>query len=144
MRAAKRARPAAGGRLRDRDVSCRNSSSTAPRDQRRHRQAGARLADHFHARAARPWSGPTARPDELGHQLTLHRACVRHAGGGRCLQADADLHHRGRPDGCAGCSVSMNPEDALSNSPAYGAYEVEMMKRTLGWKRRRASSSVES
>jgi xylan 1,4-beta-xylosidase len=35
------------------------------------------------------------------------------------------------PDGCAACPVSMNPADAYRTSPAYGAYEIEMMKRSL-------------
>jgi xylan 1,4-beta-xylosidase len=35
------------------------------------------------------------------------------------------------PDGCAACPVSRAPQDAYRNSPAYGAYELAMMKRTL-------------
>jgi xylan 1,4-beta-xylosidase len=35
------------------------------------------------------------------------------------------------PEGCAACPVSSNPEDAYRYSPAYGAYEIVMMKHTL-------------
>jgi xylan 1,4-beta-xylosidase len=35
------------------------------------------------------------------------------------------------PDGCAACPVSTAPQHGYRNSPAYGAYEVAMMKRTL-------------
>ena len=35
------------------------------------------------------------------------------------------------PEGCAACPVSNYPEDAYRNSPAYGAYEIAMMKHTL-------------
>jgi xylan 1,4-beta-xylosidase len=35
------------------------------------------------------------------------------------------------PDGCAACPASTTPANAYRNSPAYGAYEVTMMKRTL-------------
>ena len=42
-----------------------------------------------------------------------------------CCITEAD------PDGCAACTLAQHPEDAYRNSPAYGAYEVAMMKRTL-------------
>jgi len=35
------------------------------------------------------------------------------------------------PDGCAACPASSAPADAYRNSPAYGAYEVAMMKHSL-------------
>ena len=35
------------------------------------------------------------------------------------------------PDGCAACPASSLPANAYRNSPAYGAYELAMMKRTL-------------
>jgi xylan 1,4-beta-xylosidase len=35
------------------------------------------------------------------------------------------------PDGCAACPISMDPANAYRSSPAYGAYEVAVMKRTL-------------
>ena len=35
------------------------------------------------------------------------------------------------PDGCAACPVSGTPADAYRTSPAYGAYEIAMMKHTL-------------
>lgn len=35
------------------------------------------------------------------------------------------------PEGCAACPVSTAPQNAYRNSPAYGAYEVALMKRSL-------------
>ena len=35
------------------------------------------------------------------------------------------------PDGCAACPATSTPADAYRYSPAYGAYEIAMMKRTL-------------
>jgi xylan 1,4-beta-xylosidase len=35
------------------------------------------------------------------------------------------------PDGCAACPIGMNAANAYRNSPAYGAYELSMMKRSL-------------
>ena len=67
----------------------------------------------------------------LGNQLALHRA-------GFCAVAETSqfattpiIISEADPDGCAACQVSIWPEDAYRNSPAYGAYEVAMMKRSL-------------
>jgi hypothetical protein len=35
------------------------------------------------------------------------------------------------PDGCAACPATSTPADAYRYSPAYGAYEISMMKHTL-------------
>ena len=35
------------------------------------------------------------------------------------------------PDGCAACPISTTPANAYRNVPAYGTYEVEMMKQSL-------------
>jgi xylan 1,4-beta-xylosidase len=66
----------------------------------------------------------------LGNQLRLHRAgfeAVKRSAFARApiVISEAD------PDGCAACPVSMTPANAYRNSPAYGAYEVAMMKRSL-------------
>jgi xylan 1,4-beta-xylosidase len=66
----------------------------------------------------------------LGNQLRLHRtgfqAVARSAFAEKPIViSEAD------PDGCAACPVSMTPENAYRTSPAYGAYEVAMMKRSL-------------
>ena len=67
----------------------------------------------------------------MGHQLTLHRAGFASVAAVAAFRQTPIYITEADPDGCAGCSVAMNPEDAYRNSPAYGAYEVEMMKRTL-------------
>jgi xylan 1,4-beta-xylosidase len=66
----------------------------------------------------------------LGNQLRLHRTgfdAVKRSAFAETpiVISEAD------PDGCAACPVSMTPANAYRNSPAYGAYEVAMMKRSL-------------
>jgi xylan 1,4-beta-xylosidase len=66
----------------------------------------------------------------LGNQLRLHRTgfdVVKRSAFAETpiVISEAD------PDGCAACPVSMTPANAYRNSPAYGAYEVAMMKRSL-------------
>lgn len=67
---------------------------------------------------------------DLGNQLRLHRTgfetIARSAFADRPIViSEAD------PDGCAACPVKTAPHNAYRNSPAYGAYEVAMMKRTI-------------
>ncbi len=66
----------------------------------------------------------------LGSQLRLHRtgfdAVSRSA-----FAATPIVISEADPDGCAACPVSMTPANAYRTSPAYGAYEVAMMKHTL-------------
>ncbi len=68
---------------------------------------------------------------DLGNQLRLHRsgfdAVARSAAFARTpvVISEAD------PDGCAACSTLQRRENAYRNSPAYGVYEVAMMKRSL-------------
>ncbi len=67
----------------------------------------------------------------LGNQLRLHRFgfdTVKSSGrfaNTPIVISEAD------PEGCAACPVSTAPFNAYRNSPAYGAYEVAMMKRSL-------------
>jgi len=67
---------------------------------------------------------------DLGNQLRLHRAgfdAVQRSAfaGTPVVISEAD------PDGCAACPATQRRENAYRHSPAYGAYEVAMMKRSL-------------
>lgn len=86
----------------------------------------------FHAKGGAVRTGtPSHVQMNMGHQLTLHRAGFASVAAVAAFRQTPIYITEADPDGCAGCSVAMNPEDAYRNSPAYGAYEVEMMKRTL-------------
>ena len=91
---------------------------------------GARLdLISFHAKGGVGSAGDHVELN-LGNQLRLHQ------GGFNAVAASAFKQTpiyvtEADPDGCAACPVSMVPEDAYRNSPAYGAYEVAMMKRSL-------------
>ena len=67
----------------------------------------------------------------LGNQLRLHRTGFNTVAASLQFKQTPIVITEADPDGCAACPVTMNPEDAYRNSPAYGAYEVAMMKRTL-------------
>jgi xylan 1,4-beta-xylosidase len=67
----------------------------------------------------------------LGNQLRLHRTGFTAVAAVPQFKQTPIVITEADPDGCAACPVSTNPEDAYRNSPAYGAYEVAMMKRTL-------------
>ena len=66
----------------------------------------------------------------LGNQLRLHRAGFEAVK--RSAFADTPIViSEADPDGCAACPLSQIPANAYRNSPAYGAYEIAMMKRSL-------------
>ena len=67
----------------------------------------------------------------LGNQLRLHQIGFATIADFPDLKTKPIVISEADPDGCAACSPTENPEDAYRNSPAYGAYEVAMMKRTL-------------
>jgi xylan 1,4-beta-xylosidase len=67
----------------------------------------------------------------LGHQLALHQNGFIVVAGFPQFKQTPLVVSEADPDGCAACPVSQHPEDAYRNSPAYGAYEVAMMKKTL-------------
>ncbi len=72
----------------------------------------------------------TAMQMDLGHQLGLHRAGVR--GSSKFAAGKhADHHHGGGPRRLRGVPASTARHLDYRNSPAYGAYEVAMMKRSL-------------
>jgi xylan 1,4-beta-xylosidase len=67
----------------------------------------------------------------LGNQLVLHRTGFTRVAAVPQFKQTPIVITEADPDGCAACPVSTTPADAYRTSPAYGAYEVAMMKRTL-------------
>jgi xylan 1,4-beta-xylosidase len=67
----------------------------------------------------------------LGNQLTLHKNGFEVVAGFPQFQQTPIVVSEADPDGCAACPLSSSPQDAYRLSPAYGAYEVAMMKHTL-------------
>jgi xylan 1,4-beta-xylosidase len=68
---------------------------------------------------------------DMGNQLRLHRTGFNAVAAVPMFKQTPIVITEADPDGCAACPVSLTPADAYRNSPAYGAYEVAMMKRTL-------------
>jgi xylan 1,4-beta-xylosidase len=66
----------------------------------------------------------------LGNQLRLHRAGFDAVAASAFPDAPIVISEAD-PDGCAACPVSEVPSNAYRNTPAYGAYEVATMKRSL-------------
>jgi len=93
--------------------------------------SGTRL-DHvtFHAKG-----GVAVNEDHvqmnLGGQLRLHRAGFKTVASFAEFKRTPIYITEADPDGCAACPASSAPEYAYRNSPAYGAYEMAMMKRSL-------------
>jgi xylan 1,4-beta-xylosidase len=67
----------------------------------------------------------------LGNQLVLHKNGFDAVAAFPQYKQTPIVISEADPDGCAACPASQNPADAYRNSPAYGAYEVAMMKHTL-------------
>ncbi|HEY2407938.1 MAG TPA: MYXO-CTERM sorting domain-containing protein [Polyangiaceae bacterium] len=67
----------------------------------------------------------------LGNQLHLHNSGFTAVAASGLFARTPIVISEADPDGCAACPVSLIPADAYRNSSAYGAYEVEMMKRSL-------------
>ena len=84
----------------------------------------------FHAKGGVALVGDHIEMD-LGNQLRLHQTGFNAVAAVAQFKDKPIIITEADPDGCAACPVAMNPEDAYRNSPAYGAYEVAMMKRTL-------------
>ena len=68
---------------------------------------------------------------DLGNQLRLHRSGFDAVAKSAAFARTPVVISEADPDGCAACSVLQRRENAYRNSPAYGAYEVAMMKRSL-------------
>jgi xylan 1,4-beta-xylosidase len=94
-------------------------------------QPGARLdLISFHAKGGVTLTAGHVRMD-MGNQLRLHRSGFSAVAAFPAYRQTPIYITEADPDGCAACPVAMTPADAYRNSPAYGAYEVAMMKRTL-------------
>lgn len=91
-------------------------------------QAGTRLdLVTFHAKGG--VSLKNGQPEmDLGNQLRIHRDAFTTIAGFPKYKQTPIVISEADPDGCAACS---NPENVYRNSPAYGAYVVSMMKRSL-------------
>jgi xylan 1,4-beta-xylosidase len=93
--------------------------------------AGTRLdLISFHAKGGVAIAGDHVQMD-LGNQLRIHRAGFAMVASFPQFQQTPVYITEADPDGCAACPASSFPEDAYRNSPAYGAYEVAMMKHSL-------------
>jgi xylan 1,4-beta-xylosidase len=92
---------------------------------------GTRL-DHvtFHAKGGVGVVGDHVQMD-LGNQLRLHRAGFNVVASFPQFKQTPIYVTEADPDGCAACPASDFPADAYRNSPAYGAYELAMMKHSL-------------
>ena len=67
----------------------------------------------------------------MGHQLSLHRTGFSAVAAVPAFKQLPIYVSEADPDGCAACPVSSTPADAYRLYPAYGAYVIEMSKRTL-------------
>ena len=84
----------------------------------------------FHAKGGVTLDDDHVRMD-LGNQLRLHREGFRAVASFPTFKATPTYISEADPDGCAACSADFIAGSAYRSSPAYGAYEVAMMKRTL-------------
>jgi xylan 1,4-beta-xylosidase len=92
--------------------------------------SGARLdLISFHAKGGVAITGGHVEMN-MGNQLRLHQSGFQAVAASAFKQTPIYVTEAD-PDGCAACPVSMTPADAYRNSPAYGAYELAMMKRSL-------------
>jgi xylan 1,4-beta-xylosidase len=93
--------------------------------------AGARLdLVTFHAKGGTTVTGGNVEMN-MGNQLRQHLDGFQRIAAFSQFKSTPIIIGEADPDGCAACPISMTPADAYRNSPAYGAYEVAMMKRTL-------------
>jgi xylan 1,4-beta-xylosidase len=94
-------------------------------------QIGTRLdMVSFHAKGGVSLTNGNVQMD-LGNQLRLHRAGFEAVSSSARFARTPIVISEADPDGCAACPVNTAPQNAYRNSPAYGAYEMAMMKRSL-------------
>jgi xylan 1,4-beta-xylosidase len=94
-------------------------------------QTGTRLdMVSFHAKGGVTLTDRQVQMD-LGNQLRLHRAGFDAVAASAQFARTPIVISEADPDGCAACPATRARANAYRNSPAYGAYEVAMMKRTL-------------
>jgi xylan 1,4-beta-xylosidase len=67
---------------------------------------------------------------DLGNQLRVQRAGFEAVASSAFARTPVVISEAD-PDGCAACPATQRRENAYRNSPAYGAYEVATMKRSL-------------
>jgi xylan 1,4-beta-xylosidase len=67
----------------------------------------------------------------MGNQLTQHRSGFQSVTAWPTLADTPIVISEADPDACAACPASRLPTTEYRTSPAYGAYVVEMMKRSL-------------
>lgn len=84
----------------------------------------------FHAKGGVSLSGDHVQMN-LGNQLKLHRAGFEAVAAFAAFKDTPIYLTEADPDGCAACPVSTTPANAYRTSPAYGAYELAMMKHSL-------------
>ena len=84
----------------------------------------------FHAKGGVGVVGDHVEMD-LGNQLRLHRAGFKAVAAVPQFNQTPIYVTEADPDGCAACPVSSTPADTYRSSPAYGAYEISMMKHSL-------------
>lgn len=95
-------------------------------------QTGTRLdLVTFHAKGGVSLAADGHVEMDLGNQLRLHRAGFQAVAAFPQFAQTPIYVTEADPEGCAACPVSSDPEDAYRTSPAYGAYEVAMMKHSL-------------
>jgi xylan 1,4-beta-xylosidase len=85
----------------------------------------------FHAKGGVTTTADGHVEMNLGGQLRLHRAGFNAVAAVPQFKTTPIYVTEADPEGCAACPASSAPEDAYRLSPAYGAYEVAMMKHSL-------------
>jgi xylan 1,4-beta-xylosidase len=84
----------------------------------------------FHAKGGTTVTGGHVEMN-LGHQLSLHQTGFRAVTSVAAFKQTPIYVTEADPDGCAACPATSTPADAYRYSPAYGAYEIAMMKHSL-------------
>jgi xylan 1,4-beta-xylosidase len=84
----------------------------------------------FHAKGGTTITGGHVEMN-LGHQLSLHQTGFAQVSAVAAYKQTPIYITEADPDGCAACPATSTPADAYRYSPAYGAYEIAMMKHTL-------------
>lgn len=84
----------------------------------------------FHAKGGTTLNEDSVRMN-LGNQLRLHRLGMETVAASNTFRDRPIIISEADPDGCAACSSDRALHLAYRNSPAYGAYEVAMMKHSL-------------
>ena len=84
----------------------------------------------FHAKGGTAVTSGHVRMD-MGSQLRQHRGGFNLAASYPSYKTKGIIIGEADPDGCAACPIPQYPANAYRNVPAYGAYEVAMMKLSL-------------